>query len=182
MIVKKHLTVVKRVCVVFNNTVFHSPFMSVSIFFVSQWNLNCLIFILYVFSLSLALSITSKLERALEKVAPLLREIFVDFAPFLSRTLLGSHGQELLIEGTHHLHLHLLLLLPVLPGLPGPRRPPARPPCRPLTGGPGPFIPGPPSPPQHPVCSPSYTSRYLTDPTVHPSITNPTHPLPRSPY
>uniref|UniRef100_A0A8B9QC00 Neurobeachin n=1 Tax=Apteryx owenii TaxID=8824 RepID=A0A8B9QC00_APTOW len=39
------------------------------------------------------------LERALEKVAPLLREIFVDFAPFLSRTLLGSHGQELLIEG-----------------------------------------------------------------------------------
>ncbi|KAM9853820.1 neurobeachin-like isoform 2-T2 [Aulostomus maculatus] len=44
-------------------------------------------------------SITSKLERALEKVAPLLREIFVDFAPFLSRTLLGSHGQELLIEG-----------------------------------------------------------------------------------
>ncbi|KAL7400159.1 hypothetical protein ABVT39_007364 [Epinephelus coioides] len=44
-------------------------------------------------------SITTKLERALEKVAPLLREIFVDFAPFLSRTLLGSHGQELLIEG-----------------------------------------------------------------------------------
>ncbi|XP_059572112.1 neurobeachin isoform X1 [Alligator mississippiensis] len=43
--------------------------------------------------------ITAKLERALEKVAPLLREIFVDFAPFLSRTLLGSHGQELLIEG-----------------------------------------------------------------------------------
>ncbi|KAJ3589733.1 hypothetical protein NHX12_010576, partial [Muraenolepis orangiensis] len=41
----------------------------------------------------------SALERALEKVAPLLREIFVDFAPFLSRTLLGSHGQELLIEG-----------------------------------------------------------------------------------
>uniref|UniRef100_A0A8C3CQS4 Neurobeachin n=1 Tax=Cairina moschata TaxID=8855 RepID=A0A8C3CQS4_CAIMO len=46
------------------------------------------------------MSITAKLERALEKVAPLLREIFVDFAPFLSRTLLGSHGQELLIEGT----------------------------------------------------------------------------------
>ncbi|XP_006000242.1 neurobeachin a isoform X1 [Latimeria chalumnae] len=45
------------------------------------------------------ISITTKLERALEKVAPLLREIFVDFAPFLSRTLLGSHGQELLIEG-----------------------------------------------------------------------------------
>uniref|UniRef100_A0A671TYS3 Neurobeachin n=1 Tax=Sparus aurata TaxID=8175 RepID=A0A671TYS3_SPAAU len=40
-----------------------------------------------------------RLEHALEKAAPLLREIFVDFAPFLSRTLLGSHGQELLIEG-----------------------------------------------------------------------------------
>uniref|UniRef100_A0A8C2G277 Neurobeachin n=1 Tax=Cyprinus carpio TaxID=7962 RepID=A0A8C2G277_CYPCA len=53
------------------------------------------------------MSITTKLERALEKVAPLLREIFVDFAPFLSRTLLGSHGQELLIEGTDVLHLSL---------------------------------------------------------------------------
>uniref|UniRef100_A0A4W6EV96 LPS responsive beige-like anchor protein n=1 Tax=Lates calcarifer TaxID=8187 RepID=A0A4W6EV96_LATCA len=30
-----------------------------------------------------------------------LEDIFVDFAPFLSRTLLGSHGQELLIEGTN---------------------------------------------------------------------------------
>uniref|UniRef100_A0A8C3SHA2 LPS responsive beige-like anchor protein n=1 Tax=Chelydra serpentina TaxID=8475 RepID=A0A8C3SHA2_CHESE len=45
------------------------------------------------------MSITERLEHALEKAAPLLREIFVDFAPFLSRTLLGSHGQELLIEG-----------------------------------------------------------------------------------
>uniref|UniRef100_A0AAX7SIS9 Neurobeachin n=1 Tax=Astatotilapia calliptera TaxID=8154 RepID=A0AAX7SIS9_ASTCA len=45
-------------------------------------------------------SISERLEHALEKAAPLLREIFVDFAPFLSRTLLGSHGQELLIEGT----------------------------------------------------------------------------------
>ncbi|KAI5607332.1 lipopolysaccharide-responsive and beige-like anchor protein isoform X7 [Silurus asotus] len=46
------------------------------------------------------LSISERLEHALEKAAPLLREIFIDFAPFLSRTLLGSHGQELLIEGT----------------------------------------------------------------------------------
>ncbi|NWI92049.1 LRBA protein, partial [Pitta sordida] len=46
------------------------------------------------------MSITDRLEHALERAAPLLREIFVDFAPFLSRTLLGSHGQELLIEGT----------------------------------------------------------------------------------
>ncbi|KAG9348462.1 hypothetical protein JZ751_002197 [Albula glossodonta] len=52
--------------------------------------------------------ITTKLERALEKVAPLLREIFVDFAPFLSRTLLGSHGQELLIEGTGAVHAAFL--------------------------------------------------------------------------
>uniref|UniRef100_A0A4W5MY73 LPS responsive beige-like anchor protein n=1 Tax=Hucho hucho TaxID=62062 RepID=A0A4W5MY73_9TELE len=48
---------------------------------------------------NLPLSISERLEHALEKAAPLLREIFVDFAPFLSRTLLGSHGQELLIEG-----------------------------------------------------------------------------------
>ncbi|TNM85808.1 hypothetical protein fugu_008079 [Takifugu bimaculatus] len=47
-----------------------------------------------------AACISERLEHALEKAAPLLREIFVDFAPFLSRTLLGSHGQELLIEGT----------------------------------------------------------------------------------
>lgn len=51
-------------------------------------------------SISTFHSISERLEHALEKAAPLLREIFVDFAPFLSRTLLGSHGQELLIEGT----------------------------------------------------------------------------------
>lgn len=51
-------------------------------------------------SLDSICSISERLEHALEKAAPLLREIFVDFAPFLSRTLLGSHGQELLIEGT----------------------------------------------------------------------------------
>ena len=44
-------------------------------------------------------SLTDRLEKALSSVAPLLREIFVDFAPFLSKTLLGSHGQELLIGG-----------------------------------------------------------------------------------
>jgi len=47
-------------------------------------------------------SLTERLERALGPVAPLLREIFVDFAPFLSKTLLGSHGQELLIGGPVH--------------------------------------------------------------------------------
>ena len=43
--------------------------------------------------------LTDRLEKALGSVAPLLREIFVDFAPFLSKTLLGSHGQELLFGG-----------------------------------------------------------------------------------
>ncbi|XP_033105967.1 neurobeachin-like isoform X2 [Anneissia japonica] len=45
------------------------------------------------------MGVEEKLTRSLETSAPLLREIFVDFAPFLSKTLLGSHGQELLIEG-----------------------------------------------------------------------------------
>uniref|UniRef100_A0A8C5FE50 LPS responsive beige-like anchor protein n=1 Tax=Gadus morhua TaxID=8049 RepID=A0A8C5FE50_GADMO len=54
----------------------------------------------YVFMCVCVSSISERLEHTLEKSAPLLREIFVDFAPFLSRTLLGSHGQELLIEGT----------------------------------------------------------------------------------
>uniref|UniRef100_T1J4P2 BEACH-type PH domain-containing protein n=1 Tax=Strigamia maritima TaxID=126957 RepID=T1J4P2_STRMM len=44
-------------------------------------------------------SLTQKLEAALGTVCPLLREIMVDFAPFLSKTLVGSHGQELLMEG-----------------------------------------------------------------------------------
>uniref|UniRef100_A0A8C1Z6D5 Neurobeachin n=1 Tax=Cyprinus carpio TaxID=7962 RepID=A0A8C1Z6D5_CYPCA len=66
-----------------------------SLYFGTNWNIS--VYVCLSFSTR---SITTKLERALEKVAPLLREIFVDFAPFLSRTLLGSHGQELLIEGT----------------------------------------------------------------------------------
>lgn len=44
------------------------------------------------------INLTQKLEISLGTVCPLLREIMVDFAPFLSKTLLGSHGQELLIE------------------------------------------------------------------------------------
>ncbi|XP_036367591.1 neurobeachin isoform X5 [Octopus sinensis] len=44
-------------------------------------------------------SLTERLERALGSSAPLLREVFVDFAPFLSKTLIGSHGQELLVGG-----------------------------------------------------------------------------------
>ncbi|XP_058978116.1 neurobeachin isoform X6 [Musca domestica] len=44
-------------------------------------------------------SLTQKLEVALGPVCPLLREIMVDFAHYLSKTLVGSHGQELLMEG-----------------------------------------------------------------------------------
>lgn len=44
-------------------------------------------------------SLTQKLETALGTVCPLLQEIMVDFAPFLSRTLIGSHGQDLLMDG-----------------------------------------------------------------------------------
>ncbi|CAG0882858.1 unnamed protein product [Darwinula stevensoni] len=44
-------------------------------------------------------SLTQQLERALGPVCPLLKEIMLDFSPFLSKTLLGSHGQELLSEG-----------------------------------------------------------------------------------
>ncbi|XP_072945485.1 neurobeachin [Epargyreus clarus] len=49
--------------------------------------------------LSREASLTHKLETALGPVCPLLREIMLDFAPFLSKTLVGSHGQELLMEG-----------------------------------------------------------------------------------
>ena len=54
-------------------------------------------------------SLTERLEKALGSVAPLLREVFVDFAPFLSKTLLGSHGQELLFGGS----LNVLLVAAV---------------------------------------------------------------------
>ena len=39
--------------------------------------------------------LTSKLETTLSSVCPLLKEIMVDFNNFLSKTLLGSHGQDL---------------------------------------------------------------------------------------
>ncbi|OQV18752.1 Lipopolysaccharide-responsive and beige-like anchor protein [Hypsibius exemplaris] len=44
-------------------------------------------------------NLTEKLERALGTTAALLREIVLDFTPYLSKTLIGSHGQELLAEG-----------------------------------------------------------------------------------
>lgn len=41
-------------------------------------------------------SLTSKLRSALDACAPLLREIMTDFHSFLQRTLLGTHGQEIM--------------------------------------------------------------------------------------
>uniref|UniRef100_A0A915DSE5 DUF1088 domain-containing protein n=1 Tax=Ditylenchus dipsaci TaxID=166011 RepID=A0A915DSE5_9BILA len=40
--------------------------------------------------------LTNKLQTALESVAPLLREIMSDFRSFLQKTLLGTHGQEIM--------------------------------------------------------------------------------------
>lgn len=54
-------------------------------------------------------SLTQKLETALGPVCPLLREIMVDFAPFLSKTLIGSHGQELLMEGKGSIYIRVTI-------------------------------------------------------------------------
>ncbi|KAK6016578.1 hypothetical protein OSTOST_17937, partial [Ostertagia ostertagi] len=40
--------------------------------------------------------LTSKLQTALETTAPLLREIMSDFRSFFQKTLLGTHGQEIM--------------------------------------------------------------------------------------
>jgi hypothetical protein len=48
-------------------------------------------------------NISEKLERALANIAPFLRDIFSEFSHVLSKTLLGSHGQELLPNGLHAL-------------------------------------------------------------------------------
>ncbi|VDN19921.1 unnamed protein product [Gongylonema pulchrum] len=40
--------------------------------------------------------LTNKLQKALETTAPLLREILTDFRSFLQKTLLGTHGQEIM--------------------------------------------------------------------------------------
>jgi hypothetical protein len=40
--------------------------------------------------------LTEKLKQSLESVAPLLREIMADFRSFLQKTLLGTHGQEIM--------------------------------------------------------------------------------------
>lgn len=40
--------------------------------------------------------LTNRLQKALETTAPLLREVLSDFRSFLQKTLLGTHGQEIM--------------------------------------------------------------------------------------
>ncbi len=40
--------------------------------------------------------LTERLHKALDTCAPLLREIMSDFRPFLQKTLLGTHSQEIM--------------------------------------------------------------------------------------
>ncbi|CAF3278946.1 unnamed protein product [Rotaria socialis] len=54
-------------------------------------------------SASSSMNITEKLERALSNIAPFLRDIFTEFSHILTKTLVGSHGQELLPNGLHAL-------------------------------------------------------------------------------
>jgi hypothetical protein len=49
------------------------------------------------------INISEKLERTLSNIAPFLRDIFTEFSHILSKTLVGSHGQELLPNGLHAL-------------------------------------------------------------------------------
>ncbi|CAF1540124.1 unnamed protein product, partial [Rotaria sp. Silwood1] len=50
-----------------------------------------------------SMNITKKLERALSNIAPFLRDIFIEFSYILTKTLVGSYGQELLPSGLHAL-------------------------------------------------------------------------------
>ena len=45
------------------------------------------------------LSLSEKLEIGFKSSGSLLKEVLLDFSPFLSRILIGSHGQELVLEG-----------------------------------------------------------------------------------
>lgn len=45
------------------------------------------------------LSLSEKLEVGFKSSGCLLKEVLLDFSPFLSRILIGSHGQELVLEG-----------------------------------------------------------------------------------
>jgi hypothetical protein len=43
--------------------------------------------------------LTDNLKNSVEPVIPLFREILSDFRPFLQKTLLGTHGQEIMNDG-----------------------------------------------------------------------------------
>jgi hypothetical protein len=49
------------------------------------------------------MNLSEKLERTLANIAPFLRDIFTEFSHILTKTLVGSHGQELLPSGLHAL-------------------------------------------------------------------------------
>lgn len=49
------------------------------------------------------INISEKLERTLANIAPFLRDVFTEFSHILTKTLVGSHGQELLPNGLHAL-------------------------------------------------------------------------------
>lgn len=53
--------------------------------------------VLYIFSD--AMDVSKRLETSLDQLAPLLRDIFLDYSSYLTKVLVGSHGQELLNEG-----------------------------------------------------------------------------------
>uniref|UniRef100_A0A183CZP3 Cse1 domain-containing protein n=1 Tax=Gongylonema pulchrum TaxID=637853 RepID=A0A183CZP3_9BILA len=54
--------------------------------------------------------LTNKLQKALETTAPLLREILTDFRSFLQKTLLGTHGQEIMNDAKGDFLLQALFL------------------------------------------------------------------------
>ncbi|CAF4351946.1 unnamed protein product, partial [Rotaria sp. Silwood2] len=54
-------------------------------------------------SLSAAMNITEKFERALSNIAPFLRDIFTELLHILTKILVDSHRQELLSSGLHAL-------------------------------------------------------------------------------
>lgn len=49
------------------------------------------------------MNLSEKLERTLTNIAPFLRDVFTEFSQILTKTLVGSHGQELLPSGLNAL-------------------------------------------------------------------------------
>jgi hypothetical protein len=51
--------------------------------------------------------LTEKLKNSIDPVIPLFREILSDFRPFLQKTLLGTHGQEIMTDSKGDKYLHM---------------------------------------------------------------------------